>query len=193
MLREKRVCPWVHGTIKPGDRRLQKVASAHKRPEYLHTTAAKAFNAIRRDMRRDIGVDLRIAAGWRPHRWKDRTEYETFLQNRYGDTGPDAQKWIAFYGPHETGLAFDLGSGGLWPSSASVKEQRETPAYKWLVKNAHKYGARPYLLEPWHWEVPLPQWQIKSGIGYPPRMMAGWLGVAAGIGAAAVGAAMVVR
>jgi LAS superfamily LD-carboxypeptidase LdcB len=192
-VKEKRVCPWVHGTLKPEDSRLQRVASAHSKPEYLHRVAARAFDAMRRDVRRDLGIDLRVAAGWRSHRWKDRDEYDAFLMEKYGNTGPEAQKWVAFYGPHETGLAFDLGAGGLWPESDTVDQQATTPLYKWLVKNAHKYGVHPYLLEPWHWEVPLPQWQIDAGVGYPPRMVAGWIGVVAGVGVAGIGVATVVR
>jgi zinc D-Ala-D-Ala carboxypeptidase len=30
--------------------------------------------------------------------------------------------------------------------------QVQTPAYKWLVKNAHRFGFYPYFYEPWHWE-----------------------------------------
>ena len=192
MLTEQRVCPWVHGTIGPEDSRLRRVASAHSKPEYLHVVAARAFNAVRRAVKQDLDIDLRVAAGWRAHRWKDRDEYEAFLQKKFGGIGPEAQKWVAFHGPHETGLAMDLGSGGLWPDSDTVEKQRQTPLYRWLKTNARRYGVRPYLLEPWHWEVPLPQWQIRTGAGYPPRMMAGWLGAGVGLGVAAAGLAMVV-
>jgi D-alanyl-D-alanine carboxypeptidase len=30
--------------------------------------------------------------------------------------------------------------------------QTRTPVYRWLVKNAQKFGFRPYFYEPWHWE-----------------------------------------
>ena len=193
-LTEDRVCPWVHGTIKADDVRLVAVASSHPhRCEKLHVVAARAFASLRSAARRDLGADLRVAAGWRPHRWKDRDEYESFLLARYGSTGPEAQKWVAYLGPHETGLAFDLGSAGLFPDSSTVEQQRQLPIYLWLVKNAHRYGVRPYLLEPWHWEVPLPLWQIRTGIGYPPRIMAGWIGLAAGVSFVAAGAVIASR
>ena len=30
--------------------------------------------------------------------------------------------------------------------------QVQTPVYKWLVKNAARFGFYPYFYEPWHWE-----------------------------------------
>jgi LAS superfamily LD-carboxypeptidase LdcB len=30
--------------------------------------------------------------------------------------------------------------------------QVNTPAYRWLVQNAERFGFRPYFYEPWHWE-----------------------------------------
>jgi LAS superfamily LD-carboxypeptidase LdcB len=30
--------------------------------------------------------------------------------------------------------------------------QVNTPAYRWLVRNAERFGFRPYFYEPWHWE-----------------------------------------
>lgn len=60
--------------------------------------------------------------------------------------------------PHRTGLAMDLYVGqapGFGPDSsvdANRYFQTRTPAYAWLVKNAHRFGFRPYAFEPWHWE-----------------------------------------
>ena len=56
--------------------------------------------------------------------------------------------------PHFTGRALDLYVGG---SPVDTKDsnraiQVETPAYKWLVRNAERFGFRPYFYEPWHWE-----------------------------------------
>ena len=30
--------------------------------------------------------------------------------------------------------------------------QTETRAYRWLVRNAERFGFCPYFYEPWHWE-----------------------------------------
>jgi hypothetical protein len=60
--------------------------------------------------------------------------------------------------PHRTALAMDvfLGSApGYGPDStadANRLYQTRTPAYRWLVRNAHRYGFANYPFEPWHWE-----------------------------------------
>ena len=56
--------------------------------------------------------------------------------------------------PHFTGRALDLYVGG---SPVDTKDsnraiQVNTPAYRWLVENAERFGFRPYFYEPWHWE-----------------------------------------
>jgi LAS superfamily LD-carboxypeptidase LdcB len=33
-----------------------------------------------------------------------------------------------------------------------VADQRQTPAWQWLVGNAERFGFYPYTTEPWHWE-----------------------------------------
>jgi D-alanyl-D-alanine carboxypeptidase len=56
--------------------------------------------------------------------------------------------------PHFTGRALDLYVGGdpVDTKDANRAIQVNTPAYKWLVRNAEKFGFRPYFYEPWHWE-----------------------------------------
>ena len=59
---------------------------------------------------------------------------------------------------HRTGLALDLNLGALpgdqVDSSADANRlyQTRTPAYRWLVRNAARYGFVNYVFEPWHWE-----------------------------------------
>jgi hypothetical protein len=59
---------------------------------------------------------------------------------------------------HRTGLAMDLYLGsapGYDPaSSADINRlyQSRTPAYRWLVANAGRFGLVNYPFEPWHWE-----------------------------------------
>lgn len=69
---------------------------------------------------------------------------------------------LAVNSPHFTGNALDIYVGGEPVSTADANRaiQVETPAYKWLVKNAARFGFRPYYYEPWHWE-------------YVPRNLAG--------------------
>ncbi|HEX6860962.1 MAG TPA: M15 family metallopeptidase [Caulobacteraceae bacterium] len=60
--------------------------------------------------------------------------------------------------PHRTGRAMDLYVGqapGYGPDSSADPNRlvmTHSPAYRWLVANAYKYGFVPYAFEPWHWE-----------------------------------------
>lgn len=59
---------------------------------------------------------------------------------------------------HRTGLAMDIYVGrapGYPPDSSADPNRRfmsQTPTYRWLLKNAHRYGFVNYPFEPWHWE-----------------------------------------
>lgn len=59
---------------------------------------------------------------------------------------------------HRTGLAVDLNLGsvdGADPTSstdANRSYQAATPAHRWLVRNAGRFGFVAYPYEPWHWE-----------------------------------------
>jgi len=60
--------------------------------------------------------------------------------------------------PHRTGLAIDIvvGQAPGHRVDSSADENRlfmsRTPAYRWLVKNAGRFGFANYVFEPWHWE-----------------------------------------
>ena len=60
--------------------------------------------------------------------------------------------------PHRTGLVVDLvvgaAPGHTVDSSADANRlyMTRTPAYRWLVANAHRFGFVNYVFEPWHWE-----------------------------------------
>jgi len=61
---------------------------------------------------------------------------------------------LALNSPHFTGRALDLYVGGdpVDTKDANRAIQVRTPVYQWLVRNAEKFGFRPYFYEPWHWE-----------------------------------------
>lgn len=147
-----------YGTLDSLDTRLVPVPTVKGRKEQrLHWAAARAFEKLRTAAAKD-GYELRIVSGWRPHRWTDRDHYNRTLLARYGSVR-EGRRWLAYDSPHETGLAFDLGTHGLTPSSKSAGYQRTLPVYLWLTQNAARYGVTPYKLEPWHWEVVVPKWQ----------------------------------
>jgi D-alanyl-D-alanine carboxypeptidase len=61
---------------------------------------------------------------------------------------------LALNSPHFTGRALDLYVGGdpVDTRDSNRAIQVNTPVYKWLVRNAERFGFRPYFYEPWHWE-----------------------------------------
>ena len=61
---------------------------------------------------------------------------------------------LAVNSPHFTGRALDLYVGGepVETKDSNRALQVQTPAYRWLVNNAERFGFRPYYYEPWHWE-----------------------------------------
>lgn len=61
---------------------------------------------------------------------------------------------LALFSAHFTGRALDIYVGGepVTAKDANRAVQINTPAYKWLVKNAARFGFYPYYYEPWHWE-----------------------------------------
>lgn len=78
-------------------------------------------------------------------------EYQDNLRRQSPNSGSAG---LAVNSPHFTGRALDLYVGG---SPVDTKDsnraiQVNTPAYRWLVRNADRFGFRPYFYEPWHWE-----------------------------------------
>jgi hypothetical protein len=61
---------------------------------------------------------------------------------------------LAVNSPHFTGRALDIYVGGEPVETRDDNRalQTQTRVYQWLVRNADKYGFRPYYYEPWHWE-----------------------------------------
>jgi D-alanyl-D-alanine carboxypeptidase len=59
---------------------------------------------------------------------------------------------------HRTGTAADMYLGaapGFGPDSTAPESRlylSRTPAYRWLVANAGRFGFVNYVYEPWHWE-----------------------------------------
>ena len=78
-------------------------------------------------------------------------EYQENLRLQSPNSGSAG---LAVNSPHFTGRALDLYVGG---SPVDTKDsnraiQVNTPVYRWLVRNADRFGFRPYFYEPWHWE-----------------------------------------
>jgi len=88
---------------------------------------------------------LKIISAFRSREYQDKLRRES---PNSGSAG------LAVNSPHFTGRALDLYVGGEPVDSrdANRQVQVETRVYKWLVRNAERFGFRPYFYEPWHWE-----------------------------------------
>ena len=78
-------------------------------------------------------------------------EYQDQLRRQSPNAGSAG---LAMNSPHFTGRALDLYVGGdpVDTKDSNRAIQVKTPAYQWLVRNAARFGFRPYFYEPWHWE-----------------------------------------
>jgi D-alanyl-D-alanine carboxypeptidase len=88
---------------------------------------------------------LKIVSAFRSREYQDKLRRES---PNAGSAG------LAVNSPHFTGRALDLYVGGEPVDSRDSNReiQVETRVYKWLVRNAERFGFRPYFYEPWHWE-----------------------------------------
>lgn len=78
-------------------------------------------------------------------------EYQEKLRRESPNAGSAG---LAVNSPHFTGRALDLYVGGepVDTGDSNRALQVETRVYQWLVRNAERFGFRPYCYEPWHWE-----------------------------------------
>ena len=78
-------------------------------------------------------------------------EYQEKLRREAPNSGSAG---LAVNSPHFTGRALDLYVGGEPVDTLDSNRalQVQTRVYQWLVRNAERFGFRPYCYEPWHWE-----------------------------------------
>jgi hypothetical protein len=133
------------------------------RPEALRSAERQTFAAYKRMVAAaaaDSTVGLRVAADGQldpdekylkiVSAFRSR-EHQELLRKQSPNSG---RAGLAVNSPHFTGRALDLYVGGEPVSTKDDNRaiQTRTAAYKWLVKNAARFGFRPYFYEPWHWE-----------------------------------------
>jgi D-alanyl-D-alanine carboxypeptidase len=88
---------------------------------------------------------LKIISSFRSREYQERLRKASPHSGRAG---------LAVHSPHFTGRALDIYVGGepVETKDSNRALQVQTPVYKWLVRNAERFGFRPYYYEPWHWE-----------------------------------------
>ncbi len=113
--------------------------------------ALAAFRRMDEVARNELGADtppLKIASAY-------RGPIEEALKCALGGCGTPGK---ARCSAHRTGLAFDFYFGvGTGPNAFSTDPANRlalsrSPAYRWLVTNADRFGFVNYPYEPWHWE-----------------------------------------
>lgn len=101
----------------------------------------------------DDGVSLYINSAYRS--FSTQSSLKAAYKIIYG-TGANAFSADQGYSEHQLGTTVDITTTGL---GGGVDGFSTTPAYAWLLDNAHKYGfilSYPegnayYVFEPWHW------------------------------------------
>jgi LAS superfamily LD-carboxypeptidase LdcB len=88
---------------------------------------------------------LKIVSAFRSREYQEKLRRESPSAGRAG---------LAVNSPHFTGRALDLYVGGdpVETKDSNRSNQVQTRVYQWLVRNADRFGFRPYYYEPWHWE-----------------------------------------
>lgn len=137
----------------PSSKDIVSVQGTGGRKIPLHRLAANAWQALVAEARAaGIKAPLLLpASGYRSSKLQNQLWQKAL--KRYDDSAEKARQWVAPPGSsaHQSGRAIDLWLGfGI--SSKNVQKMRATPAYKWLVENAARFGFYPYPKEPWHWE-----------------------------------------
>jgi len=88
---------------------------------------------------------FKIVSAFRSREYQDQLRRESPNASSAG---------LAVNSPHFTGRALDVYVGGdpVDTRDSNRAIQVNTPAYRWLVRKAERFGFRPYYYEPWHWE-----------------------------------------
>jgi len=88
---------------------------------------------------------LKIISAFRSREYQEKLRRESPKSGRAG---------LATNSPHFTGRALDIYVGGEPVETIDYNRaiQVQTPVYKWLVKNAERFGFYPYYYETCHWE-----------------------------------------
>jgi zinc D-Ala-D-Ala carboxypeptidase len=119
---------------------------------YFHGDAIEFLEDMLGDAKR-AGHDIRVISAYRS--FDEQREVKTSHSIVYG-SGANAFSADQGYSEHQLGTTVDIADVGTGATATSFAA---TPAYAWLMANAHEYGfilSYPegnqfYIYEPWHW------------------------------------------
>ena len=118
--------------------------------QYLMGAAADAFLKMA-SAAELYGINLHIVSSYRTA--DKQIDLWNKALKKY-KTEKEAMKWTAKPGTsnHEKGIAVDIKlSPDILNDSANVSKLEKTDTYKWLAKNASRFGFKRSPTEPWHW------------------------------------------
>jgi LAS superfamily LD-carboxypeptidase LdcB len=111
-----------------------------------------AYHKMVAAAKKELTTDVDFSKNWLKIISSYRTpEYQAQLRKQ----NPTASRAaLGINSPHFTGRALDLYVGGMpvGTEDSNRSIQVNTAVYQWLVKNADRFGFKPYFYEPWHWE-----------------------------------------
>ena len=135
-------------SARPDDlRKVQREAYAAYKKMVTAAAADKSLN-LKTDVEGNLAPEEKFLKIVSAHRSREHQERLRAASPNSGRAG------LAVNSPHFTGRALDIYVGGEPVTTRDDNRaiQVKTPAYRWLVKNAAKFGFKPYFYEPWHWE-----------------------------------------
>ena len=151
-------------TIPPPEKLVIVSASEFYDPErpvelrQLETETYRAYKkmiaAAAKDLNLSLDADGKIAASEKSLKIISAFRSPEYQQKLRAQSPNAGRAGLAVNSPHFTGRALDIYVGGdpVSTKDANRAIQVNTKAYRWLVKNAEKFGFIPYFYEPWHWE-----------------------------------------
>lgn len=126
---------------------------SESRTHQLHSKVMPFFERMLKTAKRD-GIDLWVTSSYRS--FYDQASLKGAYTVTYG-SGANAFSADQGFSEHQLGTAIDFTTANM--NGALTNAFAATEAFKWLQKNAHKYGFtlsypegnQYYVYEPWHW------------------------------------------
>ncbi len=130
---------------------------SYEREEYLHREAAAAFKQMKAAAAA-AAIKLQAVSGFRTIA-RQSALFEDQVKKHGSEAIAAKHSAPPGHSEHHTGYAVDIGDITL-PETDISYDFQNTPAYSWLLVNAHRYGfeqsfpqnnVQGVSFEPWHW------------------------------------------
>tara|TARA_R110002074_G_scaffold13083_7_gene47219 strand:- start:3333 stop:4436 length:1104 start_codon:yes stop_codon:yes gene_type:complete len=142
-------CAWRKGRLL-GKIDLEPIPSVIRPNLRLKKEVADAYKQMRNAAKND-GIRINATDGFRSYKEQQKAKEKWTKKGKPGNAATPG------YSRHQAGIAVDIstwvnGEGKTKQKKGSSAPNPTTAIYRWLQKNAHKYGfVRTVSQEPWHW------------------------------------------